>query len=211
MKEKLQTILNKIKPVLTNNKTIIGVILFTIIMLIIIFISISIINKGTVPTLRSSNWDDFKIYIEGNTITLGSKINTLDKTGFTLKNYEYENTKLEPKYQTSGIVYAYKENKDKYNEVYFSAYNNSSNPKSFKDSILNGLEINQHFYKNFEVILPKGLILDQNLTKDILIKKWKKPSSQDKSLMEWKNDKGTIKVYINEDNTIFSIIYTLNI
>ena len=209
MKEKIKPFINKIKDILSNKKTIFGVIAFTIVMIFIIIISIIILNKGTVPTLRNSNWDDFEVYIEGNTINLGIKMSELEKMKFISLDNQYYGTSLSPKYITSGILYASQTGKGRYNQIYLSAYNNSNENKQFNDCILYGIEINQKFYKDYQVILPKGLTLNTEITIDTIIKKWGNPTSKENNLYQWENEKGLIKLYINNDKTIFSIIYNM--
>lgn len=200
-------IIEKIKIVFTQKekRKIIIAISVLVIALITLILSITFITNNSKKTLKKNSWSDFIISIDGNTVKLGEKISNVESFGFTTTEENYK-SELGQTFTSGGIPFIYK-NDDKTTPVYFSAYNKESKNKPVPDCELNGIEIQQEFYKKYDVILPKGIKLTDTLNITEIINKWGKPTTETENSFSWIKDDKEIRIYTKKDKTIFSIVY----
>ena len=191
-----------------NSKKIIGAIVALIVAIIILIISIILLSNSDKRSnvLRKESWEEFVINIDGNTIKMGEVISSVESMGFTSTDENYEG-ELNQNFTSGGLAFNYKESDTGNNKIFFSAYNSSDSTKVASECELNGLELSQEFYKTYDVTLPGGLLLNEELNIKKITTVWGEPTNKSDNLYEWIKDNSKIRIYTNENNTIFSIIY----
>lgn len=188
-----------------NGPVIIGAGVVSIIALTSLIVCIVLISTSGTSALKKESWKDLVISIDGHTIKLGEKISTLEKIGFTSNDENYKG-ELSQSFTSGGISFDYEDLKQE-NDIYFSAYNPDMEAKKVIDCEINGIELSHEFYKNYKVILPGGIVLNEKLNINEIIKEWGKPTKEETNSYSWIDGNNQIRIYTNEDKTIFSLVY----
>lgn len=186
----------------------ISALLIAIITLIICLIVISA-NDNKTHILKKEKWHNFIIYIEGEEIKLGDKISSLKSYGYNAVDDNYNMT-LDQKYISGGLIFEYKDKKanNGENTIFFSAYNPSIETKKISDCEIYGIELSQQFYQKYKVVLPGGLILNEELTIEDIIKVWGHANTENNNYYHWATDNNQgVKIYTKDDGSIISLVY----
>lgn len=178
---------------------------------LVICLIVTNLDSNRSRILKKEKWTSFIVYIEGETIKLGDKMSSLKSYGYKPAD-DYYNNELDQRFTSGGLTFEFedKDAKNGENTIFFSALNTSMTKKKISDCEINGLEIPQLFFEKYEVILPGGLILSNELTIEEIVKVWGNPTNESEDLYSWlTEEQNEIKIYLDDNKKIFNLVYSV--
>lgn len=166
-------------------------------------------DKNT-KSIEEYSWKDFVIEIDGNIIKMGEKISMLETMGFVSQSDVNYKKDLKKGLEINSIPFKYKEYKG-YNTVFFGAHNSTDTTRPVSDCDLNEVLVDKKFYKNYDVVLPGGILLTETLNINDIIDVWGEYTDENgMGVYKWIDDNhDKVNIRTNDDGTISSVGYDL--